>query len=47
MALVLMPNSPHYADQTSLYSEKGWVKLPYCADEIAEAQIGEVLVLEE
>ena len=24
------PDSPHYADQTALYSHKGWVDAPYC-----------------
>jgi acyl-homoserine-lactone acylase len=29
------PNSPYFADQTRMYSEKQWVNPPYCEDEIA------------
>jgi len=28
------PASPHYQDQTELYSEKKWVKLPFREEEI-------------
>ena len=28
------PASPHYQDQTELYSEKKWVKLPFTEEEI-------------
>ena len=31
------PASPHYADSTELYSQAGWIDLPYCASDI-EAQ---------
>lgn len=41
------PESPHFADQTKLYSEKEWVRFPFCEDDIVAAQIGETLVLEE
>ena len=41
------PESPHYADQTELYSRKEWVRFPYCEEEIEAAQIGETLVVEE
>ena len=41
------PDSPHYADQTELYSRKEWVRFPYCEDEISAAQIGETVVIEE
>ena len=41
------PESPHYADQTELYSRKEWVRFPYCEAEIEAAQIGETLVVEE
>ncbi len=41
------PDSDHYADQTQLYAEKGWVRFPFCEDEIQSAQIGETLILEE
>ena len=40
------PDSPHFADQTWLYSDKRWVRFPFCADDIDAAQIGETLVLE-
>lgn len=41
------PESPHYADQTELYSRKEWVRFPYCEAEIEAAQIGETIVIEE
>ena len=41
------PDSDHYADQTQLYSDKGWVRFPFCEDEIQAAQIGETVILEE
>ena len=41
------PESPHYADQTELYSRKEWVRFPYCEEEIEAAQIGETLFVEE
>ena len=41
------PESPHFADQTKLYSDKRWVRFPFCEDDISAAQIGETLVLEE
>lgn len=41
------PASPHFADQTRLYSNKEWVRFPFCEADIAAAQIGETLVLEE
>jgi acyl-homoserine-lactone acylase len=28
------PDSPHYADQTRLFSEKKWVTAAYCADQV-------------
>ena len=33
------PESPHYADASRLYSEKGWIKLPFCEDQIVEQEI--------
>ncbi|MBL0149749.1 MAG: penicillin acylase family protein [Ideonella sp.] len=39
------PASPHYADQTRLYSRKEWPVLPFHADDVARARIGEVLTL--
>ncbi|MDE0062818.1 MAG: penicillin acylase family protein [Gammaproteobacteria bacterium] len=41
------PESPHYADQTELYSRKEWVPFPYCEEEIEAAQIGETVIVEE
>jgi len=41
------PESPHFADQTKLYSDKQWVRFPFCEDDISAAQIGETLILEE
>lgn len=29
------PDSPYYADQTRLFSDKRWVDVPYCESEIA------------
>ncbi|MGI9345137.1 MAG: penicillin acylase family protein [Gammaproteobacteria bacterium] len=33
------PTSPHYSDQTWLYSQGGWLKLPFYKDEIATYQL--------
>ncbi|MBJ7473147.1 MAG: penicillin acylase family protein, partial [Solirubrobacteraceae bacterium] len=33
------PTSPHYADQTKLYSQKGWNTLPFCGDDVAREAI--------
>ncbi len=41
------PASPHFADQTKLYSDKAWVRFPFCEEDIEAAQIGETLVLEQ
>lgn len=41
------PDSEHYGDQTRLYAEKGWVRFPFCEEEIQAAQIGETVVLED
>lgn len=41
------PTSPHFADQTKLYSNKEWVRFPFCEDDITAAQIGETLILKE
>ena len=41
------PQSPHYADQTELYSRKEWVRFPFCEAEISAAQIGETVTVEE
>ncbi len=39
------PASPHFADQTWLYSKKGWHRLPFSKADIAKDGPGPVLVL--
>ncbi|MCX2979800.1 hypothetical protein EYC98_02860 [Halieaceae bacterium IMCC14734] len=41
------PESPHFADQTRLYSNKEWVRFPFCEQEIEAAQVGETLEISE
>ncbi len=41
------PASPYYGDQTREYAEKRWVRFPFCEDDIAAAQVGETLLIEE
>ena len=41
------PASAHYSDQSKLYSNKQWVRFPFCESEIEAAQIGETLVIED
>ena len=41
------PASPHYADQTRLYSRKEWNRLPFTDEEIAAARIGEPVTISE
>jgi acyl-homoserine-lactone acylase len=41
------PESDHYADQTRLYSDKRWVRFPFCENDIQAQQIGETLLIEE
>lgn len=41
------PASPYYGDQTREYAEKRWVRFPFCDEDIAAAQVGETLLLEE
>lgn len=41
------PDSPHYADQSELYSRKEWVRMPFCEDAVEAARIGEPLTLSE
>jgi acyl-homoserine-lactone acylase len=41
------PASPHYADQTRLYSRKDWYRLPFSDAEIAAEQVGEPLRISE
>jgi len=41
------PESPHFADQTKLYSDKRWVRFPFCEEDIVASQIGDTLLLQE
>jgi acyl-homoserine-lactone acylase len=41
------PDSPHFADQTWLYSNKEWVRFPFCEEDIERNQIGDTLLIEE
>jgi acyl-homoserine-lactone acylase len=41
------PESPHFADQTRLYSNKEWVRFPFCEEDIESNQIGDTLLIEE
>lgn len=40
------PASAHYADMTKLYSGKGWVDMPFCAEDVSDQQIGSTLYLQ-
>jgi len=40
------PDNAFYADQTRLYSQQVWPKLPFCTPDIAAAQIGDTVHLE-
>jgi acyl-homoserine-lactone acylase len=39
------PASPHFTDQMRLFSKKDWPVLPFHADDVAKARVGEVLRL--
>ncbi|QIQ88018.1 MAG: penicillin acylase family protein [Erythrobacter sp.] len=41
------PASPHFDDQTRLFSDKQWVRLPFDEEEIAAEAIGETITLSE
>jgi len=41
------PASPHYSDQTYLYSAKKWHRLPFAAEEIEALRTGETLRIAE
>ena len=41
------PESDHYADLTQLYSDKGWVDLPFCIEDVEAEQIGATLEVSE
>jgi acyl-homoserine-lactone acylase len=36
------PKSPHYADQTRLYSKGGWVKDNFCANDVKRATVWQI-----
>lgn len=36
------PTSPHYADMTQLYSDKGWNDMPFCPADIEAEKISEI-----
>ncbi len=38
------PDSPHYADQTMLYAREAWNDVPYCAADVAAAEIGRTTI---
>ena len=40
------PDSPHYADQTMLFSEEGWNELPFYPHQIRAARISKVEIAE-
>ena len=40
------PASPHFADLTKLYSQKGWVDLPFCEADIAAREISRESIAE-
>ena len=40
------PASPWYLDQTQLYSDKLWVRMPFCEDDIEREQEGDTLDLQ-
>jgi len=41
------PESPFFADQTRLYSNKEWVRWRFCEQDIVAHQVGDTLVIEE
>ncbi len=41
------PDSPHFSDQSKLYSNKQWVRFPFCEEQIVAGQVGETLAIEE
>lgn len=38
------PDSPHYADQTELFSRKGWVRAVFCASDVAAQAVSRQVV---
>lgn len=41
------PASPHYADATRLYSEGGWIDMPFCEGDQAAQEIGRMTLTEK
>ncbi|KPP91166.1 acyl-homoserine-lactone acylase [Erythrobacter sp. HL-111] len=41
------PASPHFADQTRLFAQKKWVRLPFDEQDIAAQAIGETIVISQ
>ena len=41
------PASPHAADQTRLYSDKAWVRLPFHANDVTAGTTGPVIRIRE
>ena len=41
------PASPHYADATKLYSDSGWIRMPYCEGQRDEQEIGRMTLTQE
>ncbi|MEH6584131.1 MAG: penicillin acylase family protein [Halioglobus sp.] len=41
------PESDYYSDQSRLYSNKEWIRFPFCDEDIQAQQTGEMLVIEE
>jgi acyl-homoserine-lactone acylase len=37
-----IPDSPHYADMTQLYSDKGWNDMPFCPADVEADMISEI-----
>ena len=40
------PASEHYADSTRLYSEGGWIDVPYCRDAVEEQSLRSISIAE-
>jgi acyl-homoserine-lactone acylase len=41
------PESDHYADLTQLYSDKGWIDMPFCIEDVEAEQIGDAVEISE
>ena len=40
------PASPHYADSTKLYSQSGWIDMPFCEEDRDAQEIGRMQLTE-